>query len=351
MNTKEKYHYIDTLRFVAICYIVFTHFDHECFQYFMGSTVTQFFFSKDCATGWLLYGLTGKYALALLCVISGFLCAHKCSKKGADVAEIVITRYLRLMLPVAGANLLFGIWVSATGEQIDVPVYLKSSLIPGMTGANRNLWCIGSFLVGSILIAVLYYVKSRNSKGFLLAVPILVAAVIMENPWLFAVMVGGLSYEAADWLRRKQVFRYWWLVVILPILWWLPRAEESTLTHYRQIAACVVIMITLYCLPGLQKILAWKKLDCLKKYSYSLFVVHGMTLFLLGPSWEIVQKLGVQGFYATFAVLFLLTLAVDVAAAIVIYYLFEKTIYRLLFGWILPRSVQADNAEEQKLVA
>lgn len=340
MGTKEKYHYIDTLRFLAICFIVFAHFDGECFQYFMGSTLSQLYFAKDSATGWLLYGWTGKYALALLCVISGFLSAMKCCRSDQDAGEFMITRYLRLMLPVMGANLIFGVWLSILGEQIDVAMYLKSSLTPGLTGTNRNLWCIGSFLIGNILICVLEKIRDRSGTGIWLYLPLLAVLLFLQDPWLFAVVLGGFVYEFAQKLKEKRLMNNWWLLGIIPLVWWLPRGEESTLMYYRDTLAAALIMVTFHCLPVLQRIMGWKWLGKLKQYSYSLFVVHGMTLFLLGSTWGIVQKLGIHDFYGVFVSLFLMTFAIDLVIAIVVYYIFEVKAYKMIIKCLLPGKKQ-----------
>ncbi len=334
METKDKYHYIDTLRFLAICFIVFAHFDGECFQYFMGSTLSQSYFSRDSVTGGLLYGWTGKYALALLCVISGFLSAIKCSRSNCDTAEFIIKRYLRLMLPIMGTNLIFGCWLAVLGESINIGMYVKSSLIPGLAGTNRHLWCIGSFLVGNILICFLNKIRTGNARIWLY-LPLLAVLLILQDPWLFAVVLGGFAYELAQKLKEKQIINNLWLLGIVPLVWWLPRGEETTLMYYRDMLAAAVIMISFHCLPVLQKIMAWKWLNKLKKYSYSLFIVHGMTLFLLGPVWKVIQQLGIYDFHGVFVSFFVMIFAIDLVIAIVIYYLFEENLYKKLVKLLL----------------
>ena len=148
MMEKERYDYIDTLRLWSILFIVLSHFDGECFYYLTGISMMQTHLARDGKLGLLMYGWTGKYALALLCVISGFLTAMKyAGKKECDVGEFIISRYFRLMLPVMVSGFLFGIVLKLTGEPVNVSAYLKTALIPGWSEANRNLWCIGSFLV------------------------------------------------------------------------------------------------------------------------------------------------------------------------------------------------------------
>ena len=78
---KERYDYIDTLRLCSILFIVLSHFDGECFYYLTGISMMQTHLARDGKLGLLMYGWTGKYALALLCVISGFLTAMKYAGK------------------------------------------------------------------------------------------------------------------------------------------------------------------------------------------------------------------------------------------------------------------------------
>lgn len=74
--------------------------------------------ARDGSLGLLMYGWTRKYALALLCVISGFPVAMKYeSKDTCDVGSFAIVRYFRMMLLVMVCNLLFDILRQALGEQ------------------------------------------------------------------------------------------------------------------------------------------------------------------------------------------------------------------------------------------
>jgi len=312
----------------AILFIVFSHFDHECFQYFLGFAMSDIYLSKGGKLGWLMYGWTGKAALALLCVISGFLTAMRYSgQKEYDGGFFVITRYLRLMLPVAGTNLLFGIVFLFKGIEISVPDYIRSAVVPGMNNVNRNLWCIGSFLVGNLLVYLLCYLQSKGKKMIWLYPLLLVLLMAIQSPWTLAVVAGGGGFLLAERLQEKGFVKGWMLVLIAPFFWWLLRGEESTLLYYRDILAGVLLLVTIYCMKPLQRLFAGKVWKPLKKCSYSLFVVHGMTLFLLGATWQLVQMLGISSPKGIFVVLFLLTFGIDLVAAGVIYYLFEVKIY------------------------
>lgn len=337
MDTKDKYHYIDTLRFLAIFFIVFMHFDNECFHYFMGSTMTEKYFSRDYWTGWLLFGWTGKCALALLCIISGYLTAMKFEDlQECDLAEFVIRRYLRLMLPVLGVNVFFGLWqVLASAGEVDWMLYIRAGLVPGMSDVNRNLWCINDFLVSNIIVCLIAYVRKRNTRAGWIYLPVLAILVLMGRIWMFAGVAGGLCYLTSTKMKEKKLVNSWWLAGLVPFMWLLVRVEEGTTAYYRDIAAAFLLMVSFHCIPGMQRVFAFKWMKGVKKFSYSLFVVHGMTLFFEGPAWILLQNIGVKSYSGLFWGLFLLTILFDLCIAFVIYYLFENKTYKALGNLIL----------------
>ena len=196
--------------------------------------------AKDGSLGLLMYGWTGKYALALLCVISGFLVAMKYEGKDTcDVGSFVITRYFRMMLPVMACNLLFGILLKALGEQVGVFYFLKESIVPGLNSVNRNLWCIGSFLWGNILICLICYLQKQGIRSLWSYAVLLPILICLQDVWLLATVAGGACFGIAGWLKRKAPVNNWWLIGILPIIWLLPRGEESTIMYYRDILAAI----------------------------------------------------------------------------------------------------------------
>ena len=348
MSKKENLDYIDTLRFLATFLIVFAHFDAECFGYFMQSTVTEKFFFPGCWIGSILFGHTGKYALAVLCTISGFLTAMKYyGSQKCDVGAFVIGRYLRLMVPVLFTNFLSMLYVAVTGGKVNVLQYLRAGLTPGNMEINRNLWCIGAFFVGNLLVCLLCYLKERIRWADWLYLPLLAVLALMGQTWIFAGAAGGLSYVAAVRLREKGWMRGWHLVVIVPAVWLLIRGYESDLMYYRDILAGFLIMVTFYCLPVLQKLFAFRHFRWIKKMSYSLFIIHGMTLFIVGPVWNLIQSLGIRSYYGIFVSMFLLIFLFDFALAVVVYYLAEGKLCGALQKVLLPSGGPAQRENEE----
>lgn len=334
---KGRHDYIDTLRLCCILFIVLSHFDGDCFSYMTGISMMRIHLAKDGSLGLLMYGWKGKYALALLCVISGFLVAMKYEGKDTcDVGSFVITRYFRMMLPVMACNLLFGILLKALGEQVGVFYFLKESIVPGLNSVNRNLWCIGSFLWGNILICLICYLQKQGIRSLWSYAVLLPILICLQDVWLLATVAGGACFGIAGWLKRKAPVNNWWLIGILPIIWLLPRGEESTIMYYRDILAAILIMTAFYCLPTLQSIFACRFLNPLKKCSYSLFIVHGMTLFMVGPAWSLVQRWGITSGAGLFVSSFLVLFLIDLIAAYVVYYLSEVKLYKAIVKRFLP---------------
>lgn len=334
---KERQDYIDTLRLCCILFIVLSHFDGECFSYMTGISMVRTHLAREGSLGLLMYGWTGKYALALLCVISGFLAAMKYAGKDVcDVGSFIVTRYFRMMLPVMACNLLFAVVLKILGEPVGLYYYFKEAVIPGLNGVNRNLWCIGSFLIGNVLICLICYLRIRGIRPIWLYAVLLPVLVCLQDVWLTATVAGGLCFEFAQWLKQKELVNGWWLLGVIPAVWLLPRGEENTVMYYRDILAALLIMTAFYCMPVLQRLFACRFLKPLKKCSYSLFVVHGMTLFMVGPTWTLVQRWGISSGAGIFVSWFLLMFLIDLAAAYVVYYLSEVKLYKAIVKRFLP---------------
>ena len=75
--------WLNAVRFFAILYVLWTHYEYEIFAevHPLGQNIEKLFFMPPSPSSWLLYGYTGKYAVAVLCVISGFVTAYSLNHK------------------------------------------------------------------------------------------------------------------------------------------------------------------------------------------------------------------------------------------------------------------------------
>lgn len=152
----------------------------------------------------------------------------------------------------------------------------------------------------------------------------------MGKVWIVATMMGGLTYHLCETVKEKNLFKYWQLIWIIPLVWWLPRGEESNIMYLRDSIACSIIVITFYCLPLLQKIFDWNKVKSIKKVSYSLFITHGLVNNLF--SHYLVKHIRnaqiFQNTYITEWITFAIVLLVDLLIAGIVYYLVENKLYQ-----------------------
>lgn len=333
MEKKKQFEFLNTLRFISVIWIVFAHFNYQCFSnYYSENILSSFFYNSSSPLYYIFYGITGKYAVAMMCIISGWLVARKFYRKAVDFGKFIFNRYLRLMLPVFVTCTIYVIIRVLQGNIIPISTYLNGTLWLGNGSINDHLGYILDFFVGNVLIALITYLFSNKKYFPLLYIPLMILLYYMEKIWILSTVIGGLTYHLCEIINEKKLYKYWYLIILLPIVWWLPRGEECTKIYLKDSIACAIIVITIYCIPKLQKILEWSKLKNVKKISYSLFVVHGLVNNLLSGYIVIYFKNInlIQSEYLIQIITFLIVLAIDLIISKVIYYLVENKLYNYI---------------------
>lgn len=75
---KPQLEYLNTLRWLAVVLILFTHFNYQCFNnYSQADILTPFVYSKNNWTYIITSFLTGKFALSMMCIISRIFSCKK----------------------------------------------------------------------------------------------------------------------------------------------------------------------------------------------------------------------------------------------------------------------------------
>lgn len=333
MEKKKQLEFLNTLRFISVIWIVFAHFNYQCFShYFTENILENFFYNNTSWLYWIFYGITGKYAVAMMCVISGFLVAKKFYRKAVDFWKFIFNRYIRLMLPIFVTCTIYVIIRMIQGNFISLSSYLNGVLWLGNNGINEHLGYILDFLLGNVFIAILTYLFSNKKYFPLLYIPLIILLYYMEKIWILSTVIGGLTYHLCEFIKERKLYKYWYLLIVIPIVWYLPRGEETYKIYLRDTIACSAIVITFYCLPKLQNLLNWNKLKSIKKISYSLFVTHGLVNSLF--SGYIVQYFKdisiISNVYILQLITFLIVLIIDLIISGFIYYIAEYKLYGLI---------------------
>ena len=130
MEQKKQLEFLNTFRFLAVLWIVFAHFNYQCFsQFFSENIFENYLYNPSSWLHWIFYGITGKYAVAMMCIISGWLVAKKFYKKSVDFGKFLLHRYIRLMLPIFATCTIYAIILWLQGKSLSVGTYLLRNTV------------------------------------------------------------------------------------------------------------------------------------------------------------------------------------------------------------------------------
>lgn len=341
MENKKQLEFLNTLRFLSVILIVFAHFNYQCFSnYYTENIIESFWYNSASWMYWIFYGITGKYAVAMMCIISGFLVAKKFYKKAVDIGKFLFNRYLRLILPIFVTCTIYILIRNIQGKNISLALYLNGVLWLGNSGINEHLEYILDFFIGNVFIAIITYLFLNKKYFPILYLPLILILYYMEKIWILSTVLGGLTYHLCEIIKEKKLYKYWYLVFIIPIIWYLPRGEEGNKIYLRDSIACLLIIITFYCLPKLQKLIEWNKLKNIKKISYSLFVTHGLVNSLFSGNIVLFFRDNniIQNVYLVQIITFCIVLVIDLIISGLVYYLVEYKLYKQINKFLESRT-------------
>ena len=174
MEKKKQLEFLNTLRFLAVIVIVFAHFNYQCFSHYFDQNILESFcYHPTSWLYWLFYGVTGKYAVAMMCIISGWLVAKKFYRKAVDMGKFILNRYIRLMLPIFITGSIYILIRLMQGNQMTLSTYLNGVFWLGNNGINEHLGYILDFFLGNVFIALLTYLFSNKKYFPLLYIPLI----------------------------------------------------------------------------------------------------------------------------------------------------------------------------------
>ena len=209
MEKKKQLEFLNTLRFLFVILIVFTHFNYQCFShYFSENILERFCYHNTSWLYWLFFGVTGKYAVAMMCIISGFLVAKKFFRKAVDFGKFIFNRYLRLMLPIFITCTIYVIIRKIQGNYIALSTYLNGVLWLGNGTINDHLGYILDFFLGNVFIALLTYLFSNRKYFPLLYIPVMILLYYMEKTWILSTVIGGFTYHLCEIIKEKKLYKY-----------------------------------------------------------------------------------------------------------------------------------------------
>lgn len=343
-NQEElKTNWLNAVRFFAVLYVLWTHYEYEIFAevHPLGQNIEKLFFMPPSPSSWLLYGYTGKYAVAVLCVISGFVTAYSLNHKNkTSVVYYFVTRYLRIMLPVVGICLftLAFLFIRDGMVYYDIAYIVKGMFLPGSKNFYGYFWCLSSFLIGNYLIFILHHLlKKASVKARLSILGVFIVLnycvwyklYIWDLVWAISVLTGYWIYEFVQ--NYKLFLPYGIRIFSLLVVWWLPRGDESLKIYIRDtVAVCIIITLLLNSrvVNRLNNISNQKIPAKIFGYSYSLYVVHGFSMNYFAIDLTIGLQNVFNQWWITYIISFLIKTLFDFGFAVMLNCLFEKLIYK-----------------------
>lgn len=342
-KVKENLHteWLNLVRFWAVFYVTWTHFEYVVFAEVneQKMNLEKLFFFPPKPTSWFLYGYTGKYAVALLCVISGFVAALTLKNgKKTSCFRYFLKRYLRIMIPVFGVSLLTLGVMKIIGIHMNLQDILQSLFLPGCTLFYGHFWCLSSFLLGNYLIYLLNNVIGKwkpklrvLSLGGIILVGLVISYKIYswEAAWTIAVLFGYLLYEII--INFEFTLPKVMVLPLVMLIWWLPRGEESLKIYIRDMMSSFFVLFLLFQWDFVRtKINNFCKRKGMKnalKYSYSLYVVHGFSIRFFACQMTMWIYSWVNNWCSAYIISFLLKTLFDLSLAIAVYHICEKKLY------------------------
>jgi peptidoglycan/LPS O-acetylase OafA/YrhL len=300
----------------------------------------------------------GRFAVSVFFVLSGFVIAAAADRRRDIIVANLVTRYLRLAVPVLASVILawflLSLFPNATPSlretlpdpsrwldytyQGDIPpihaaIYdgLVGNFLRGGSDFNNVLWTMQIELLGSVGLFLLYWLVQGRARLVVLALAGLGIVFLARDAYV-AFVAGAYLYEAAKagLLARLPAFLPPAALVVGVLLgapgpdtWerWGPIDLPGKLTPGNQrglvpIGAATLFVYAALTLPVFAHLLGRRLLQWLGRISFSLYLVHVPLLYTLVafayvnlPISE--APLAVLYFAGTLALAHLFTTAVD----------------------------------------
>lgn len=304
--------YFDTIKFFAILWVYLVHF----ISYYCSSL---FSYWRTAPTSWVLFGVTGKLAVAMFSVILGYF-AYLSGTKGGSLSNFTIKRYISFFITGLFINTLYAIcgalgWKSAT---YDLTTVLVTSLKIGYD-IFPTFWCMFDFLLSSVLSFINGKYRLSPSAVFLQIVIFLLVGKI----WIAICLMGNLLYglqhneTCAALMRKKPVQLLLFIIVFFAV-----KRPESNVTYVIDGICSMLVLLIISGNETFQKVLSCKPLSYLGKNSLGIYILHPLTYTLLGaPLFELLSPVR---YSVVFIVVFITCLAVMLPLSIGAVFLIDR---------------------------
>lgn len=276
MQTK-RIGWIDGVRSLAMGWILIVHF----ISIFTINTHARF----PGVLGLILYGISGKLAVACFCVLLGYF-ASKPSNE--SILGYAVRRYLFFAVQILVIELVyyglvrilpdyylcvFAPWMYNEPSTLLISILkdaflFKASVLP-------TLWCVDDFIIGSVAVfAVSKLLRNQNYLVRLLSCIALFSIGLIVNHLWAALCVLGYLLRLTDDITVPTKISIPLSIILLCLIPWMIRRGENDLTHLLDGVACLCLLWTIGQFSWMQRIMSWRPLTLLGSYTFELFLLH-----------------------------------------------------------------------------
>ena len=258
---------------ILFVFIVFTtHFIHTYARVYGNILWKEF-------PGFLLLGgVTGKYGVAGLAIISGYLCYN--SKR--DFTKYVIHRYLFFVISLLLIDFLFIVYNKNIFNTDFSFIELLKSVFLLNNYYYAALWFIKPFFISYIIIS-LNRIAKIDGEGVLCEILIFL---LLQEVWISIGLMGNLYALLVEdekllyVLRKSLLFR----ILLLLIAWIIIKfkTEESIFIFFLDGVSCLLLILSITTGTSFRRLVDKKAVQFLGQYSWGFFLIHVLVYNVFG---------------------------------------------------------------------
>lgn len=301
--------------------------------------------------------VSGTFAVSIFFVLSGFVLSIGFFQTGREdiVKSLAVRRYLRLMLPALASTLVclaaitiglsrvhetqaitHSAWLAAMwNPPYDLFDALRSGtfgiFLQGQSSYNNVLWTMTTEFLGSFMVFVTLFVAGKSRYRWIVYI---LLGVLTVGTWYMGFVAGMILADIYTHRPKEQYTHHILVTSLLGLLaiylggfpapgpigffyQWVPSIFQTTFYVAGAIAAVSIALWS----KSVRKLLAWRPLSTLGKYTFSLYLIHIPIVYTF--TYWVFLKLHFSYGYTVSALLAILVSIPVIAAAT---YLFEKFI-------------------------
>ena len=270
--------WMDGVRLLAMLWILFVHF----VVVFTANISARF----PGVWGLVLFGITGKLAVACFCVLTGYFAA---GSGDMPLTRYALRRYLSFALQILLIELIYFAITRLVPGGLHTDVFTPGAYLPHhqvlvnvlrdafllQSNVIPTYWCMADLVLGSIAVYAVNRLTRRLALPlrFAACAALFAAALLLGYLWV-AVCALGYLLRLLTQVRIPRPA----VIVLIPLLVcllpWLIRRGECDLTYLLDGVACLIVLWVVGQLPVLQRLLGAKLPAFLGGHTQALFLLH-----------------------------------------------------------------------------